>query len=52
VTDLLRKLAAELREEDARRQATKREKCAQVLVAATGLSLLQQKLKGASNGPH
>ncbi len=50
MTEQLRKLAALLREEHARRDALKREKCAQVLSAAKGLSLLSQKLKGVSNG--
>jgi hypothetical protein len=50
MTELLRKLATELREEQARRDAAKREKCAQLICAASGLSLLQQKLKGESNG--
>ncbi len=45
-TDALRKLAEELRKETAQTVADKRTKCAQILTAATGLSLLRRKLGG------
>lgn len=48
MTDALRKLAAEVRAEVARREAARREKCAQVIVAATGLALLRGKLGRAA----
>ena len=44
--EALRKLAANLREEDARRAAAKREKCAHIVIAASGLELLRRKLGG------
>jgi hypothetical protein len=46
MSDALRKLAAELRQESARRQNEKRVKCAQIITAATGLDLLRRKLGG------
>lgn len=42
----LRKLAEQLRQEAAQRTAAKREKCAQIVVAAGALALLKQKLGG------
>lgn len=44
--DALRKLAEELRKESSQVQTDKRTKCAQILTAATGLSLLRRKLGG------
>ncbi len=44
--DALRKLAEQLRNEETRRVEVKREKCAQIVVAANGLALLQRKLGG------
>lgn len=46
MTEDLRKLAAQLREENARRVQEKRVKCAQVAKAALGLGLLSKKLRG------
>lgn len=45
----LRKLAEELRQEEARRAEARQRKCAQIMTAATGLTVLRQKL-GISNG--
>ncbi len=42
--ETLRKLAAKLREDDAAIKTAKAEKCAHVLRAGVGLSLLKQKL--------
>ena len=47
---MLRDLADVLRKEAARRQETKRVKCAQLVSAATGLALLQRKLGGRHVG--
>ena len=41
----LRKIAAKLREESKQVEKTKHEKCAHILVAAHGLSLLQKRLE-------
>jgi len=49
MSEEMRKLAEQLRQEAQRHTAIKREKSAQVLVAATGLELLRQKL-GVRNG--
>ena len=46
----LRKLASDVRQEDARRQAVKRETCAQIIIAAEGLELLRRKLGGSNVG--
>jgi hypothetical protein len=46
MSEELRKLAELLRREAEVRQASINEKCAQVLCAATGLSLLRRKLGG------
>lgn len=46
-SDMLRKLAQQLREEAERRQTEKREKCAQIVRAAAGLQLLRSKLGGS-----
>lgn len=48
---LMRKIAADLRKEAAQQEHVHTEKCAQILVAARGLGVLQQLLKGAQNGP-
>lgn len=45
-SEQLRKLAEQLRQEAERSVTTKREKCAQIVVAANGLALLQKKLGG------
>jgi hypothetical protein len=50
VTDELRKMAQAIREENERRKADKRVKCAQVLTAAAGLGILSKKLKGFGHG--
>jgi hypothetical protein len=47
--EMLRKLAAELRHEEERRAITKRDKCAAIVVAARGLGVLAQKLRGAGH---
>ena len=44
----MRKLAEQLRQEASRRAEVKREKCAQIVMAATGLELLKRKLGGAA----
>ena len=49
MSDALRKLAAELRQESARRQNEKRVKCAQIITAATGLDLLRRERRGGGN---
>ena len=48
MSEELRKLAEQLRQEAEIRQASINEKCAQVLRAATGLSLLRRKLGGSN----
>lgn len=50
MSEQLRKLAEALRVEQARRNEEKRTKCAQLVRAATGLSLLQRKLSEVCNG--
>jgi hypothetical protein len=47
---MLRKLAAELRREEERRATAKRDKCAAIVVAARGLGVLAEKLRGAHHG--
>jgi hypothetical protein len=44
MSDALRNLAASLRKESARRKEATRQKCAQIVTAATGLDLLRRKL--------
>jgi hypothetical protein len=44
----LRKIAAALRELEAKQEQNKSEKCAQVAIAATGLEILAQKLAPGS----
>jgi hypothetical protein len=46
MSEAMRKLAEQLRHEVTRREAVKREKCAQIVVAANGLTLLRRKLGG------
>lgn len=46
MSEALRKLAEQLRQESAHRVEVKREKCAQIIVAANGLALLKRKLGG------
>lgn len=46
MSELLRKLAQQLRDAEAAREAATNEKCAQVMRAATGLQLLRRKLGG------
>lgn len=48
MSDELRNLAAQLRDEAEKRAALKSEKCAQIIVAAKGLALLQRKLGGTN----
>ena len=50
MSEELRKLAEQLRIEDARRLDEKRQKCAQILRAASGLELLRRKLGGPNAG--
>lgn len=45
-TDMLRGLAAALRDESTKRAAEKQTKAAHVMIAAAGLGLLQKKLGG------
>ena len=45
-SEMLRDLADALRQESTKRAADKRTKAAHVLIAATGLGLLQNKLGG------
>ena len=44
--DTMRKIAADLREEAAEIEANKSIKCAQVLLAARGLSELKKRIQG------
>ena len=46
LAESLRKVASELREEDASIQEAKAVKCAQVLIAANGLSRLRKNIRG------
>ena len=48
MSEALRKLAEQIRQEGTRRQDDKRTKCAQILTAATGLDLLRRKLGGGN----
>ena len=50
MSEEMRKLAEKLRLEATQRVATKREKCAQIVVAAAGLELLKRKLGGLNVG--
>lgn len=47
MSDLLRKLAQQLREAEVAQRQAKTEKCAQIMRAATGLQLLRRKLGGS-----
>jgi len=50
IATLMRKLAAELRKESEVQERKHAEKCATILVAARGLSTLQQLIGGGSRG--
>ena len=50
IATLMRKLAAELRKESEIQERKHAEKCATILVAARGLSTLQQLIGGGSRG--
>jgi len=45
-TTEMRQLAAELRQQVETRKTAKREKAAQIIIAATGIALLRRKLGG------
>lgn len=48
MSEMLRKLAQQLRESEAQRVSSTNEKCAQIVAAATGLELLHSKLRGSN----
>lgn len=50
MSEELRKLAEMLRVEEKQRLEAKRQKCAQILSAASGLELLRRKLGGPNAG--
>ncbi len=50
IATMMRKIAAELRDEAEQYAVRHTEKCATILVAARGLGTLQQLIKGAPRG--